>query len=177
MAKFQFSISRTITLDTADWPREGIELFAEQLRKQSWRDDNGMVPTAEMHDAAMAALIRDDAGLMDTVRYRLRDIEAKDVKVVCIDRDFSYPPPLSIPSITGRLSKPNIEEIEKDAGAQTDSGKSKVAESVKQPDAGAKGTNAPASPGEKPTPPIEGGKGPTPSNTPVTTSPPTAPKK
>jgi len=163
MAKFQFSISQTITMDTADWPQRGRDRLAAELEKQGWRRDNGMVPTAAMHDDAIRVLIDEDKAFLDHIRHDMRKLETKDVKIVCIDREFDPGTPLSIPAAPvpsqpteGQLKTKTAAEIAAEtaakvnaaheeanrARAQTHSGTSEVAKHQQQPDEGAKGTIA-----------------------------------
>jgi hypothetical protein len=85
MARFQLTISKTINLDTNDWPYEGQRDYLLALQKVK---DKNAGTASYLAELAMAAMLKDE----DCMESLDIEIEAKDRKVVCID---SRPPELA----------------------------------------------------------------------------------
>jgi hypothetical protein len=147
MAKFQFSISQTVTMDTNDWPQRGRDQLAIELVKLGWRRDNGMVPTAAMLDDAMRVMVDQDRALLEHIRHDMSRLESKDIKIVCIDREFEPGTQLLEPdNDPARIAKETAMKLkqkeEADRVKASQSGTSEMAKLVQQPDEGAKNTVA-----------------------------------
>lgn len=114
MAKLQLSISHTFILDTDEWPQSELDTLYAQVNTET--------PTAEQLEDAIQKLLSDNGNEFWDEHIDLGEIDAQNVKVVCIDPSFNRfakPEPASLAHIAEK-------EDEEDVKTET-SGKPEVA--------------------------------------------------
>lgn len=81
MAKLQLSISHTFVLDTDEWPQSELDTLYAQIGTET--------PSAEqLEDAIHHSLVENSNEFWDE-HIDLGEIDAGNVKVVCIDNSFN----------------------------------------------------------------------------------------